>query len=73
VKRNCAHLWQWVNITLAVLRRFKFSFIFGFAGIAAIIILAQASFIPYDWRITDFVAILPMATILSSHILLPLV
>jgi hypothetical protein len=40
--------------------------------IAGIVILAQGPFIPHDWRITDFVAILPMATVAASHLLLPL-
>lgn len=40
--------------------------------IIGMIILATAPFVPYDWRITDFVAILPMATVSASHLLLPL-
>lgn len=36
------------------------------------IILATAPFVPHDWRIKDFVAILPMATVSASHLLLPL-
>ena len=46
--------------------------LFSTVFIAGIIILAVAPFIPYNWRITDFVAILPMATVASSHLLLPL-
>jgi hypothetical protein len=46
--------------------------IFSALFIAAIVILAIGPFVPYDWRITDFVAILPMATVASSHFLLPL-
>lgn len=37
------------------------------------IILAVAPFVPHDWKITDFVAILPMSTVAASHFLLPLV
>lgn len=56
-----------------VLKKFKFSMAFSIIGIAGMIILAVGnSFIPYDWMIKDFVAILPMATITASHLLLPL-
>jgi hypothetical protein len=46
--------------------------IFSLGFIIIMIILAWAPFIPYDWRITDFVAILPMATVATSHMLLPI-
>lgn len=46
--------------------------IFSLLFIVGMIILAQAPFVPYDWRINDFVAILPMATVAASHFLLPL-
>lgn len=55
-----------------VLKKFKFSMVFSLVFIAGMIILAVAPFVPYDWRIKDFVAILPMATVASSHFLLPL-
>ncbi|KAI0125339.1 glycosyl transferase family group 2-domain-containing protein [Xylariales sp. AK1849] len=55
-----------------VLKKFKFSMAFSLIFIAAMIILAVGPFIPYSWRITDFVAILPMATVATSHFLLPL-
>ncbi|KAJ4298359.1 hypothetical protein N0V88_003388 [Collariella sp. IMI 366227] len=55
-----------------VLKKFKFSMIFASLFIAGMIILAVAPFIPYSWHITDFVAILPMATVAASHLLLPL-
>ena len=55
-----------------VLRRFKFSMLFSIIAIAGMIILAVAPFVPFDWRIKDFVAILPMATVAASHLLLPL-
>jgi len=55
-----------------VLKRFKFSMSFALLGIVGMVILAQAPFVPYDWRITDFVAILPMATVTASHLLLPI-
>ncbi|KAH8792070.1 glycosyl transferase family group 2-domain-containing protein [Hyaloscypha finlandica] len=55
-----------------VLKKFKFSMIFSILGIAGMVILAIAPFVPYDWKIKDFVAILPMATVTVSHLLLPL-
>ncbi|KAK0671704.1 glycosyl transferase family group 2-domain-containing protein [Cercophora samala] len=55
-----------------VLKKFKFSMLFAALFIAGMIILAVAPFIPYSWHITDFVAILPMATVAASHLLLPL-
>ena len=55
-----------------VLKKFKFSMLFSIIGIAGMIVLAVAPFVPYDWMIKDFVAILPMATVTSSHLLLPL-
>ncbi|KAK8074501.1 hypothetical protein PG997_009164 [Apiospora hydei] len=55
-----------------VLKKFKFSMLFSIFFIVAMVIMAQAPFIPISWRITDFVAILPMATVAVSHLLLPL-
>lgn len=55
-----------------VLKKFKFSMLFSLGAIVAMIILAVGPFVPWDWRITDFVAILPMATVAASHFLLPL-
>ncbi|PHH82031.1 hypothetical protein CDD82_7230 [Ophiocordyceps australis] len=55
-----------------VLNKFKFSMIFALAFIVIMVVLAIAPFVPHDWRITDFVAILPMATVSASHFLLPL-
>ena len=45
---------------------------FAIVFIVAMIVLALAPFVPYDWRITSFVAILPMSTVAVSHFLLPL-
>jgi len=57
-----------------VLRKFKFSFVFSTLSIAAMIVLATGTaFIPDSWIIRDFVAILPMATVAGSHMLLPIV
>lgn len=56
-----------------VLKKFKFSMAFAIFGIAAMIILSVGPFVPYSWQIKDFVAILPMATVTGSHMLLPIV
>ena len=55
-----------------VLKGFKYSIAFGLIGIAGMIILAVGPFIPYGWQIKDFVAILPMAMVCGSHLLLPI-
>ncbi|KAF1997916.1 hypothetical protein P154DRAFT_440284 [Amniculicola lignicola CBS 123094] len=55
-----------------VLKRFKFSIAFAIIGIVVMATLAVAPFIPYSWHIKDFVAILPMATVTTSHLLLPI-
>ena len=56
-----------------VLKKFKFSMIFSILGIGGMIVLATVKAVPEDWMITDFVAILPMATVTASHMLLPIV
>jgi hypothetical protein len=56
-----------------VLRKFKFSMLFALGGIVSMVVLATVTAIPPDYRITDFVAILPMATVTVSHMLLPVV
>ncbi|KAK3186176.1 hypothetical protein K4F52_005166 [Lecanicillium sp. MT-2017a] len=55
-----------------VLKKFKFSMVFALVAISGMVILAVAPFVPHGWHITDFVAILPMATVSASHFLLPL-
>lgn len=57
-----------------VLRKFKFSMLFAVIGILGMIVLSEGnSFVPPDWQIKDFVAILPMSTVTVSHMLLPIV
>ena len=56
-----------------VLKKFKYSMAFAFVGIAGMIVLGTGKFLPPGWEITDFVAILPMATVTVSHMLLPIV
>ncbi|PBP22111.1 hypothetical protein BUE80_DR006943 [Diplocarpon rosae] len=54
-----------------VLKKFWGSMVFSLVGIAGMVVLST-DLVPDDWQITDFVAILPMATITASHLLLPL-
>lgn len=56
-----------------VVKKFKYSIGFALFGIAGMVVLATGSYVPYSWRVTDFVAILPMATVTGSHLLLPIV
>ncbi|KIW94381.1 uncharacterized protein Z519_04357 [Cladophialophora bantiana CBS 173.52] len=58
-----------------VVRKFKFSIAFAFVGIVGMTVLATnpGGYIPYDWIIVDFIAILPMSTVTASHLLLPIV
>lgn len=56
-----------------VLRRFKISMAFSVLSIVGMLILATSASVRPDWRITDLVAILPMATVAVSHLLLPIV
>lgn len=65
-------VWSRCCWTVTDATQFKFSMSISLLFIAGMIILAVAPFVPYDWRITDFVAILPMATVSASHFLLPL-
>ncbi|WZH49140.1 glycosyl transferase family group 2-domain-containing protein [Fusarium acuminatum] len=55
-----------------VLKKFRVSMTLSLLAIVGLIIMATADFIPHDWQINDFVAILPMATVAGSHLLLPL-
>ncbi|KAJ0122982.1 hypothetical protein J7T55_011443 [Diaporthe amygdali] len=61
----------WIEVP-RVIKKFRYSMIFSFTAIIVMITLAVAPFIPYGWHITDFVAILPMATVAVSHMLLPI-
>ncbi|KAF2648213.1 hypothetical protein K491DRAFT_670986 [Lophiostoma macrostomum CBS 122681] len=56
-----------------VLRRFKFSIAFALVAILGLVVLVEGSFVPYSWQIRDLVAVLPMATVAGSHLLLPVV
>jgi membrane glycosyltransferase len=51
----------------------KFSMTFAFCIIAAIGMVALALFVPEFWRIDQFFAIFPLATVIVSHFMLPIV
>jgi len=55
-----------------VIKAFKYSMAFSLIFIIGMVILAVAPFVPYDWQITSFIAILPMSTICVSTFLLPI-
>jgi hypothetical protein len=55
-----------------VLKSFKYSIATALFFIIGMIVLATCPFIPYGWDIKDFVAILPMAMVWGSHLLLPI-
>ena len=55
-----------------VLKRFKFSILFAIVGIVGMVVLATADFVPWDWRIRDFTAILPMVRLCIHNSLTPL-
>ena len=60
-----------------ILKKFKFTFIWCICMIAGMIILAGVGplgqFVPYHWRITFFTPVWPLATIVASHFLLPII
>ncbi|KAK5169409.1 uncharacterized protein LTR77_005384 [Saxophila tyrrhenica] len=56
-----------------ILKRFKFSMAFAILGIVTMVVMATASFVPWNWRIDGFIAILPLSTVCASHLLLPIV
>ncbi|KAJ4386581.1 hypothetical protein N0V93_009479 [Gnomoniopsis smithogilvyi] len=55
-----------------ILKKFKYTMMFSFTLLVLMVVLGVAPFVPEGWRITDFVAILPLATVAVSHFLLPL-
>ncbi|GAO51991.1 hypothetical protein G7K_6079-t1 [Saitoella complicata NRRL Y-17804] len=61
----------WIELP-KILKQFKYSFLFGLLSIITMCIMASPV-IPYQWRITDFIAIVPLSTVISSHLLMPLV
>ena len=53
-----------------VIKRFKFTFIFCIVMTAGMVLLATV--VPYQWRITFFTPIWPLACVIVSHFLLPI-
>src|ERR1700733_8321175 len=60
-----------------IIRKFKMTFVWCIAMIAMMVVLAGVGpfgkLVPYDWQITEFVTIWPLANIVCCHFLLPLV
>lgn len=60
-----------------ILKKFKFTFIWCIFMITAMIVLAGVGplglLVPFSWHINFFTAIWPLATIVASHFLLPIV
>ncbi|KAG9677624.1 hypothetical protein KCU95_g15013, partial [Aureobasidium melanogenum] len=54
-----------------VIKNFKFTFIFCILMSIGMVVCAVA--VPWNWRITQFFAIWPLATVLVSHFALPIV
>ncbi|EXJ85841.1 hypothetical protein A1O1_06210 [Capronia coronata CBS 617.96] len=60
-----------------ILRKFRLTFVFcGVMSLGMIIVAGVGpvgALVPYDWQISFFTAVWPLATIVASHALLPLV
>ncbi|KAF2790841.1 hypothetical protein K505DRAFT_409586 [Melanomma pulvis-pyrius CBS 109.77] len=54
-----------------VIKRFKFTF--AFCLVLAVGMALMATIVPWDWRINFFIPIWPLACIITSHFLLPIV
>ena len=54
------------------LKNFWFSFSFCIFCIAGMVILGATSLVPHSWNITQLEAVIPMASLVISHFLLPL-
>jgi len=66
---------EWSNFFVEVPRvckRFKWTFAYVLVAVAAIIVLAEATFVPWQWRIDQFLPITPWAMLLACHFLLPI-
>ncbi|KAK6383810.1 hypothetical protein LTS17_003102 [Exophiala oligosperma] len=59
-----------------ILKKFKFTFCFCLVSTTTMIVMAGVgpvgALVPYDWRITTFTAIFPLAILTVNHFLLPL-
>lgn len=60
-----------------ILKQFRFSMVFALGCVAGMVVLGTPvggkMGVPVDWMVGDFVAILPLATVAASHLLLPVV
>jgi hypothetical protein len=60
-----------------ILKKFKFTFVWCIFMIAAMFVLAgvgpAGQLVPVGWRIDFFTAVWPLATVVASHFLLPIV
>jgi len=55
-----------------VVKSFRYTFAFSVFCSLMMIVLAQGSFIPLQWRISDVVTIWPLATIVFGHFMVPI-
>lgn len=55
-----------------VIKKFKISMTWAILMFILMIVMSIAPFVPWDWKIQDFVAILPLASVSASHFLLPI-
>jgi hypothetical protein len=53
-----------------LIKRFKYTFIFCILCTGGMV--AGALYVPWNWRITEFVAIFPLCTVVVGHFLLPI-
>jgi hypothetical protein len=51
----------------------RFFWTFAFCIACALMMVTCALWVPWNWRITDFVAIYPLCTVVVSHFLLPII
>ena len=60
-----------------ILRKFRFTFIWTIVMTVSMIVIAGVGplghLVPHDWQIRFFTAVWPLATVVASHFLLPLV
>jgi len=55
-----------------VAKKFKYSMSYSLFMILAIIVMANATFIPWSWNIDIFIAIFPITMLCTCHLLVPI-
>lgn len=55
-----------------VAKKFKYSMTYSVFMIVVIIIMANATFIPWSWNINIFIAIFPVAMLCTCHLPVPI-